>query len=159
MLVLAMKGGGMGNEATGDRDKWAALAKDMRGRLKLRGVLVQMAERGQILELRCEMPKCLCPKGRRHFDPKSNPMPAWAPNPDHYPKLKMDGGTLTPGNIRLAHVRCNNNDFGWRTRIRPMLARAMSLKDIAAALNRKKVAGPHGQAEWNERNVRKAYVS
>jgi hypothetical protein len=32
--------------------------------LGTRGVLVQMAQRGQIIELRCEMPKCYCHKGR-----------------------------------------------------------------------------------------------
>jgi len=41
--------------------------------LGTRGVLVQMAERGQIFELRCEMPKCYCHKGRGHFDPRSTP--------------------------------------------------------------------------------------
>ena len=30
------------------------------------GMLVKMAERGQLLELECEMPTCYCPKGARH---------------------------------------------------------------------------------------------
>ena len=34
----------------------------------VRGVLVQMAQRGQIIELRCEMPMCYCHKGRGYFD-------------------------------------------------------------------------------------------
>jgi hypothetical protein len=29
--------------------------------LKVKGILVQMAERGQILELKCEMPQCYHP--------------------------------------------------------------------------------------------------
>ena len=66
------------------------LAGELR-RLGTRGVLVQMAERGQIVELRCEMPKCYCPKGRGHFEERSTPLPPWAPSPDHYPKLKADG--------------------------------------------------------------------
>lgn len=32
--------------------------------LGVRGVLVQMAQRGQLIELRCEMPKCYCRQGR-----------------------------------------------------------------------------------------------
>src|ERR1041384_7699892 len=113
----------MGSETVGDREAWQALAKDMRERLKLRGVLVQMAERGQLTELRCEMPQCFCTKGRGYFDPKSVPMADWAPNADHYPVLRMAGGTLTPDNVRLAHVRCNNTDYGWQKRIKPMLGR------------------------------------
>ena len=38
--------------------------------LGTRGVLVQMAQRGQIIELRCEMPKCYCHKGRGYFEPE-----------------------------------------------------------------------------------------
>jgi hypothetical protein len=66
--------------------------------LGTRGVLLQMAQRGQILELRCEMPMCYCHKGRGYFEPRSSPLPAWAPTADHYPRLKADGGhTLSPG--------------------------------------------------------------
>jgi len=43
--------------------------------LGTRGVLVQMAQRGQILELRCEMPKSCCHKGRGYFEPRSTPSP------------------------------------------------------------------------------------
>jgi len=45
----------------------------LREELGVRGVLVQMAKRRQIIELRCEMPNCYCHKGRAHFDPKSHP--------------------------------------------------------------------------------------
>jgi hypothetical protein len=62
--------------------------------LGTRGALVQMAQRGQITELRCEMPKCYCHKGRGYFDPRSTPLTDWAPSPDHYPRLKADGGHL-----------------------------------------------------------------
>src|SRR5438552_18539420 len=78
----------------------------------LRGVLVQMAKNGQIPELKCEMPTCYCPGGPEYFDPWPVPKRAaendWAPNADHYPKLKMDGGQLKSWNVRLAHVFCNN---------------------------------------------------
>jgi hypothetical protein len=47
----------------------------LREELGVRGVLVQMAKRRQIIELRCEMPSCYCHKGRAHFDP-SRTLPA-----------------------------------------------------------------------------------
>ena len=64
--------------------------------LGVRGVLVQMAQSRQIIELRCEMPKCYCHKGRAHFDRKSHPPGSWEPSADHYPTLKSDGGHLDP---------------------------------------------------------------
>src|SRR5688572_33390400 len=79
-----------------------------------RGILHQMAKDGQLTDLRCEMPSCYCDKGRKHFAFKTNPMHDWAPNPDHYPRLKMHGGKLTADNVRLAHVLCNDRDFAWR---------------------------------------------
>ena len=51
------------------------------------GTLHQMAKKGQLLELACEMPTCLCPHGRTFFAKKANPMPDWAPNTDHYPGI------------------------------------------------------------------------
>jgi hypothetical protein len=77
----------------------AIMGDTLAGRLPAlgtRGVLVQMAQRGQIIELRCEMPKCYCHKGRGYFEPRSTPLPDWAPSPDHYPRLKADGGHLVP---------------------------------------------------------------
>jgi hypothetical protein len=127
----------------------------------VRGVLFQMAEAGQLLELRCEMPSCYCPKGRGYFQHKAGPMPDWAPNPDHYPILKSAGGQLRSDNVRLAHVLCNRRDYGWRTKIKPLLAKGMSLEDIADALNRnlKRVPPPHGRNRWSAAMVRQAYVS
>jgi hypothetical protein len=127
--------------------------------LGTRGVLVQMAQRGQIIELRCEMPKCYCHKGRGYFDPRSTPLTAWAPSPDHYPRLKADGGHLVPWNVRLAHVRCNLLDYTWRSRIRRMLEKGMSLEEIAEELNEKGVRRPHGSSSWSAKAVRKAFVS
>jgi hypothetical protein len=135
-----------------------SLADQLR-ELRTRGVLVQMAERGQLLELRCEMPMCYCHKGRKHFDPRSHPLTAWAPSPDHYPQLRADGGQLDPWNVRLAHVRCNKMDHGWRVRIRTMLKKGMSLEQIAEQLNHKQVRRPHGSQTWTARAVRKAFVS
>ncbi|HSS80379.1 MAG TPA: hypothetical protein VLK24_04190 [Gaiellaceae bacterium] len=118
-----------------------------------------MAERGQIIELRCEMPSCYCHKGRGYFEPRSTPLTAWAPSPDHYPRLKADGGHLVPSNVRLGHVRCNKMDYGWRVRIRTLLEKGMSLEQIAEQLNRKQVRRPHGSQTWTARAVRKAFVS
>jgi hypothetical protein len=123
------------------------------------GVLVQMARRGQIIELRCEMPMCYCHKGRGYFEPKSNPLTDWAPTPDHYPQLKSDGGHLVPWNVRLSHKLCNAQDFLWRMKIRGMLEKGMSLEEIAENLTHKQVRRPHGSSKWSARAVRKAFVS
>jgi hypothetical protein len=127
--------------------------------LGTRGVLVQMARRGQIIELRCEMPQCYCHQGRGYFDPRSTPLTDWAPSPDHYPRLKADGGHLVPWNVRLSHVLCNRQDYGWRMRIRRMLENGMSLEQIAENLNHKRVRRPHGTAKWSAAAVREAFVS
>jgi hypothetical protein len=125
-----------------------------------RDVLVRMARRGQIIELRCEMPKCYCPKGRGHFDRRSHPQRVlWAPSADHYPQLQADGGKLVPWNVRLAHVHCNQEDWVWRGRIRRMLEKEMSLKDIAQELNKEGIRRPLGSAKWSASAVRKAFVS
>jgi hypothetical protein len=98
------------------------------------------------------MPQCYHHKGRGAFDPVTTPRTKWAPSPDHYPILKSAGGHLVPENVRLSHVWCNNRDYGWRTRIRTMLAKGKSLADIAEALNSKGVprptAGTVGRPPW-----------
>ena len=132
---------------------------DQLRRLGTRGVLVQMAKRGQIIELRCEMPMCYCHKGRGYFDPRSTPLTAWAPSPDHYPRLKTDGGHLVPWNVRLSHVHCNKLDYGWRMRIRTMLEKRMSLEEIAKELTDKGVRRPHDRQTWSAKAVRQAFVS
>lgn len=127
--------------------------------LGMKGVLVQMAERGQLLALRCEMPQCYHPRGRSAFDPVTTPRTKWAPSPDHYPILKSAGGHLRPENVRLSHVWCNNRDYGWRTQIRTLLAKDKSLAEIAVILNSKDVPPAHGANRWTAGMVRKAYVS
>ena len=102
---------------------------------------------------------CYCPNGRGCFDPRSTPLTDWAPSPDHYPRLKADGGQLVPWNVRLSHVRCNNLDYGWRMRIRTMLEKGMSLEDIAENLTRKQIRKPDGKSKWSAKAVRKAFVS
>jgi len=135
-------------------------------KLGVRKVLVQMAMNEQLLDLACEMPTCYCPDGREHFnpwpDPPHSPGHEWSPNADHYPTMQMDGGKRKPWNIRLAHVRCNNLDYGWRTRIRKMLEKdpTLSFEKIADSLNKKKrVPVPPGVEAWTAEVVRRVYVS
>lgn len=151
--------------ASGDEQVHQTVAERLLA-LGVRGVLVQMAKNGQILELKCEMPTCYCPQGREHFDPWPEPRYAperkWSPNADHYPTLKMDGGQLKSWNVRLAHVFCNNMDFGWRKRIRTMLEKdpTLSFEKIAHVLNGKKhVLVPPEAASWTAAVVRRAYTS
>src|SRR2546421_622062 len=75
-------------------------------RLGIRGILWQLARDGQLIDVRCEMPQCYCFRGRRYFDPRSA-RSDWEPTADHYPRLKMHGGHLTPDNVRLAYRLCN----------------------------------------------------
>jgi hypothetical protein len=123
-----------------------------------RGILMQLARDGQLIDVRCEMPQCYCHRGRRCFDPISSNSD-WDSTRDHYPRLKMHGGRLTRDNVRLAHRLCNRRDYGWRVRINLMLGRRMSLDDIADALNAKKVPTIHGTNRWTAASVRKAFVS
>src|SRR5207237_8260688 len=130
-----------------------------RAAVRARGLLGETRPRRQIIERRYELPKCYCPKRRRYFEPRSTPLPDWAPSPDHYPRLKADGGHLVPWNVRLSHVLCNREDYGWRMRIRRMLEEKMSLEEIAEKLNHKGVRSPHGSGKWSAAAVRKAFVS
>lgn len=120
---------------------------------------MDMAYAGQLLELKCEMPKCYYHKGRGSFDIKTHPPTNWAPSADHYPVPKAAGGELKPWNVRLAHVMCNREDHGWRTRINTLLRKGESLEGIAEDLNRKHVQAPHGRNTWTAATVRKAFVS
>ncbi len=124
-----------------------------------RGILVKMAKAGQILELRCETPKCYCPKGRQHFPRPPLSPSKWEPTIDHYPILKTNGGKRDPWNIRLAHRLCNREDYGWRARINRMIKDGNSLAEIAETLNRLEVGRPHGSQTWTPANVRRAYVA
>jgi hypothetical protein len=126
--------------------------------LGVHGILWQLARDGQIVDVRCEMPQCYCVGGRRHFDPSSDGSP-WSPTADHYPRLKMHGGHLTPDNVRLAHKLCNSRDYAWRTQIGPMLRKRMSLAAIAEHLNAHDVPPVHGTKRWTAASVRKAFVS
>ena len=126
--------------------------------LGVRGILRQLAQDGQIVDVRCEMPQCYCFRGRRYFDPRS-PRSDWSPTPDHYPRLRAQGGHLTPDNVRLAHRFCNQRDYLWRKKINAMLGERKSLEEIATDLNAQKVPPIHGTNRWTASSVRKAFVS
>ena len=126
--------------------------------LGVRGILRQLAQDGQIVDVRCEMPQCYCFRGRRYFEPIS-PGADWMPTADHYPRLKMHGGHLTPDNVRLAHRLCNRRDYTWRMKINALLGKRMSLEEIAEKLNAEKVPTIHGTNRWTAASVRKAFVS
>jgi hypothetical protein len=127
--------------------------------LKVRGILMLMAERGQLLELKCEMPKCFYNGGRQSFDEKTHPPTDWAPSADHYPTPRALGGHLRPWNVRVGHVLCNRVDPGWRKRVATMLDQDLSLEEIAAKLNAKGVKAPHGAGRWTAAGVRKTIAS
>jgi hypothetical protein len=126
--------------------------------LGVRGILLQMARDGQIVDVRCEMPQCYSFRGRGHFDPRI-PLSDWSPTPDHYPRLKAHGGHLSPDNVRLAHRLCNLRDYGWRMKINVMLEKRKSLEEIAETLNAQKVPAIHGRNRWTAAFVRKAFIS
>jgi hypothetical protein len=132
---------------------------DQLRKLKVGGILMQMAELGQLLELRCEMPKCFHNGGRKAFDEKTHPPTDWAPSADHYPTPRALGGHLRPWNVRVGHVLCNRVDPGWRKRVATMLDRDMALEEIATKLNAKGVKAPHGSGHWTAASVRKSIVS
>jgi hypothetical protein len=138
------------------------MAQDLADELRHRGVggvLLTMAERGQLLELRCEMPHCYHFRGRSAFDEKTHPPTKWAPSADHYPILKMAGGKLAADNVRLAHLLCNRQDYELRVVVKRLLGQGKSMEEIAAGLNAKQTIVPHGRNRWTAAMVRKAYVS
>ena len=151
------KGDSVAKTAAGAGGADSSVADELR-RLGVKGVLVQMAERGQLLDLKCEMPQCYHHKGRAAFDPVAKTRTKWAPSPDHYPTLKSAGGHLVPENVRLSHVWCNNLDYGWRTRIRTLLAKGKSLDEIKKELKMPEYADWHGQDRLGV-NIDAAYKS
>ena len=126
--------------------------------LGVRGILRQLAQDGQIVDVQCEMPQCYCFKGRKYFEPRT-PLCTWSPTADHYPRLKMHGGHLTPDNVRIAHRLCNQRDYLWRKNINALLGKRMSLEEIAEKLNAEKVPTIHGTNRWTAASVRTAFVS
>ena len=69
----------MAKAAAGGGGADSSVADQLR-ELGVKGVLVKMAERGQLLALKCEMPQCYHHKGRGVFDPVTTPRTKWAPS-------------------------------------------------------------------------------
>ena len=72
------KGDLMAKAAAGAGSADSSVADQLR-ELGVKGVLVQMAERGQLLALKCEMPLCYHHEGRGEFDQVTTPRTKWAP--------------------------------------------------------------------------------
>jgi hypothetical protein len=123
------------------------------------GVLRTMAETGQLIEIRCETPKCYREDGRGFPNPPDPTNSDWSPTVDHYPTLKMNCGHRDPWNVRLAHKQCNNKDYAWRESITQMIREGKSLQEMADCLNSKGVRGPKGSGAWTAASVRGTFVS
>jgi hypothetical protein len=123
------------------------------------GVFHVMALDGQLLELKCETPKCYCEQGRAYFPKPPVPDSDWDPTLDHYPILKSNGGHKDPWNVRLAHKLCNREDFAWRDRVTRMIKEHRSLVEMADELNRVGVPHPFGEGPWTPESVRSAFVA
>src|SRR5581483_5049301 len=84
-----------------------SLARELRERHNVRGVLVLAAEQGHITELRCAMPHCFAADPGR-FDPLGVPLGPWMPTHEHFRLAKRHKGRRDVTNAVLAHRRCNN---------------------------------------------------
>jgi hypothetical protein len=123
-----------------------------------RGVLQTMAKNGQLIKIQCETPKCYRETGRG-FPTGQTPNSSWSPTVDHYPTLKSNCGHKDPWNVRLAHKKCNGEDYAWRKRIDEMIKAGKSLEQMAEQLNSKSVDKPKGAGPWTAASVRWAFVS
>jgi hypothetical protein len=123
------------------------------------GVFHVMARDGQLLEVKCETPKCYCEQGREYFPKPPIPDSDWDPTLDHYPILRSNGGHKDPWNVRLSHKLCNREDFAWRDRVTRMIKEHRSLQEMADELNRVGALHPHGRGAWTAQSVRDAFVA
>jgi hypothetical protein len=137
----------------------AAVEKLRELKVKDGDVLMRMAKLGQLPEVKCEMPQCHCPEGRREFEEFTPPRTAWSLSRDHYPILDSADGKLSLDNVRLSHTECNQRDHSRRKQIGKKLVERTSLEDIADWLNRKKYSPGNGRDEWTPAIVREFSVS
>jgi hypothetical protein len=84
-----------------------AVARELRERYRVRGVLVSAAQAGYIAELKCGMEYCFAAAQDR-FEPLGIPHGPWMPTHEHFPLAKRFRGTRDVTNAVLAHRRCNN---------------------------------------------------
>ena len=83
------------------------VARELRDRYQVRGVLIIAAKAGYISALRCAMPYCFAEE-RDRFEPLGLPMSPWMPTHEHFPVAKRFKGKREVTNAVLAHRRCNN---------------------------------------------------
>lgn len=148
----------MDNATTQEMLRRKAVSEGLKAIGIKRGVLQTMAKNGQLIKIRCETPKCYREEGRG-FPTAQASNSSWSPTVDHYPTLKSNCGHKDPWNVRLAHKRCNGEDYAWRKRIDQMIKDEWSLEQMADELNRKNVDKPKGAGAWTAASVRWAFVS
>ena len=149
----------MGEIQDWDLRRRQAISEELKEIGVTRGVFQRMARAGQLVKLQCETPKCYCEKGRKFFPVPPEPDSPWAPTIDHYPILKSNQGTKDPWNVRLAHKRCNNDDYAWRARITQMMKDGRSLQEIAERLNEAGIDCPSNAGRWTPASVRWMFVT
>ena len=81
------------------------VARELRERYRVTGVLVSAAQAGYIAELRCGMEYCFAAAQDR-FEPLGIPLGPWMPTHEHFPLAKRFRGTREVTNAVLAHRRC-----------------------------------------------------
>ena len=89
------KGDSMAKIAAGGGGTDSSVADQLRG-LGVRGVLVRMAERGQLLALRCEMPQCYHHKGAARSIWSRRRALSGRPRPTTIRSLSRPAGTSSP---------------------------------------------------------------
>jgi len=116
---------------------------------------VKMAERGQLLALRCENAAVATTiRGAAAFDPVTTPRTKWAPSPDPLSDPYVGRRAPRPRkNVSaVARLVVTTGDYGWRTQNPDDCSRkGKSLADIAEALNSKGVPPAHGTNRWTGR--------
>ena len=101
---------------------------------------MQMAERGQLLALKCEMPRCYHHKGRGAFDPVTSRAPSGCPR--RSPPISTAGGKLVRERPAVPHRSATSGTSYRRAQTGRSAANGESLSEIAETLNRKGVPRP-----------------
>jgi len=67
-----------------------------------RDILLRIARAGQLLDVRCEMPQCYCPRGRGYFE-KRSPGAKWQPTAEYLlPLCKQEVAGSSPAGSMAA---------------------------------------------------------
>jgi hypothetical protein len=126
--------------------------------LGVRGILWRLAQHGQIIDVRCEMPQCYRFRGRRYFEPIS-PGAVGCRRQTTVRGSRCTEVTSPPTTSGWRIGSATQRDSLWRVKINAMIGKRMSLEEIAKQLNVKKVPTIHGTNRWTAASVRKAFVS